>query len=138
MSVEKVKKRISEDKAIIDTYIKELNFHKQASRNSSWWQLRSKLDLKPFYLEMNKSYNLYRSNANSEMIEELEAIRSSSYSLDTLIRVCHLSPYIYYEPEDFHKNYILLEHYIWNYKPGLDNLVRAYVLECDREEQIPF
>lgn len=139
MSNKRVLDRLSDDQAVIITYQKELEFLKETKKDQSWWQLRDRLDLKAFYREMNHAYNLYRLYAPWGLIEELEEPYKGGYSLDTFIRICHLSPYIFYEPEDFHRNYELLEHYINEYKPLVDDLVKAHILGYERRlEYIPF
>jgi len=137
--IETIKKIINHDRAVMNTFLKEYNFYMDTYKeNISWYQLRSKVDLRIFYKVMNMNYNYYRYYANNTLLEALQESYRCNRSLDTILRVCHLSPYIFFESQDIKHGYELFIEYSYFYRPAVIDLVSMYLLDEEQEEKVPF
>jgi len=137
--IDKIKEIISHDNAVMNTFLKEYDFYTESYDNEvNWYSLRHKVDLRVFYKVMNINYNLYRYYGNETFIEALQETYKCNRSLDTILRVCHLSPYIFFEGNDIKHSYELFIDYSYNYRPAVIDLVYSHLLEEDHVDKPPF
>lgn len=134
-----IKNLINHDNAVMNTFLKEYNFYTDTyNKEIDWYKLRNKVDLRVFYKVMNVNYNYYRYFANEFFLESLQEPYRCNRSLDTILRVCHLSPYIFFESNDIKHSYELFIDYSYFYRPSLIDLVSMHLLEEDDVERVPF
>jgi hypothetical protein len=124
---------IDHDERILRIYWQEYKFYHDL--NCSWREIENKIDLKKFYNRMQELYESYRKFGDKDFLYHLKQPYYEKISLDSLIRVCHLSPFVYYDLDDIPVRYSIFEQYCQSHRLELINIARMKLLN---QELTPF